>query len=243
MTGPRPASASPRGRAHGPGGPAGAVALVAARDEEGRVGDAVRALRALPHVAEVVVVADGCQDRTAEEAREAGAKVLVPPCPLGKGRALEGALERLAPAPVYLLVDADTGESAGEAARLLAPVLAGELDCAVGALPPGGGGFGLVRALARLAVRRLTGVELASALSGQRALTSAALQAARPLAPGYGLETAMAVDLLRLGFRVGEVPVRMRHRATGRDLRGFAHRARQALDVLRAVAPRAVGLR
>lgn len=233
-----------RARVSGPGTGAGAVALVAARDEEGRVGRTVRALRALRDVVEVVVVADGCRDRTAEEAREAGARVLVPPCPLGKGRAVEGALERLGPAPVYLLVDADTGESAAEAARLLAPVLAGDLDCAVGALPPsGGGGFGLVRSLARRAVRWLTGVGVGSTLSGQRALTAAALQAARPLARGYGLETAMTIDLLRLGFRVGEVPVEMRHRATGRDLRGFVHRARQGLDVLRAVVPRAVGLR
>lgn len=244
MSGVEPSTPRRQGPANRPGPASGVVALVAARDEEALVGQTVRALRALPQVGEVVVVADGCRDRTAEEAREAGARVLVPACPLGKGRALEGALERLRPAPFYLLVDADTGESAAEAARLLPPVLAGELDCAIGTLPPsGGGGFGLVRALARLAVRRLTGAELASALSGQRALTAAALQAARPLAAGYGLETAMTVDLLRLGLRVGEVPVRMRHRATGRDLPGFAHRARQALDVLRAVAPRAVGLR
>ena len=63
------------------------------------------------------------------------------------------------------------------------------------------------------------------------------------MAARFGLETAMTIDAVRLGFRVGEVPVAMSHRPTGRGLQGFVHRGRQGADILLAVAPRAAGLR
>jgi hypothetical protein len=53
----------------------------------------------------------------------------------------------------------------------------------------------------------------------------------------------MTIDAVRAGLRVVEVPAELRHRASGRDLRGFAHRARQGVDIAVAVACRAVGLR
>src|SRR6202041_2253392 len=48
-----------------------------------------------------------------------------------------------------------------------------------------------------------------------RCLTRAAFEAARPLAPGWGVETALTIDLLRQGLRVTEVEVELAHRATG----------------------------
>ena len=72
---------------------------------------------------------------------------------------------------------------------------------------------------------------------------AACLDACRPLAPGFGVETAMTIDAVRLGFRVIEVAVAMRHRPTGRGVRGFAHRGRQGVDAARAAVPRLVGLR
>ena len=60
------------------------------------------------------------------------------------------------------------------------------------------------------------------------------------LAPGWGCEVGLAVDALRAGFRVVEVPVAMSHRATGRRPGGFLHRLRQGLDIGRALLPRLV---
>ncbi len=137
------------------GGPA--VALVAAHDEEETIASTVKALKAMPSVAAVVVVADGCTDRTAWEAAGAGARVLVSPRRLGKGAAVEGALERGVPAAAYLLVDGDVAGTAGEAEALLDEVLAGRLDLAIGRLPAQvGGGFGLVRRMAAAMIRWLT---------------------------------------------------------------------------------------
>jgi glycosyltransferase involved in cell wall biosynthesis len=220
------------------------VAVVPAHNEEDVIAVTVKELLSIPDVGEVVVVADGCSDRTALEAAGAGARVLRPPRRLGKGGAVEGAVHRLPRADVYLLVDGDTGDTAGEADRLLDPLRAGRLDLAIGVLPPqNGGGFGMVRGMAAALIRAVTGFRATAPLSGQRALTGAVMSGCRPLAGGFGVEAAMTVDAVRLGFRVGEVPVAMRHRATGRNVRGFVHRARQGFDILRSLAPRALGLR
>ncbi|HYX60521.1 MAG TPA: glycosyltransferase family 2 protein, partial [Streptosporangiaceae bacterium] len=65
-----------------------------------------------------------------------------------------------------------------------------------------------------------------------------AFEAARPLARGWGVETALTIDLLRQGFRVTEVKVELAHRATGTGLHAQLHRARQLADVARALAVR-----
>lgn len=217
------------------------AAVVAARNEGGRVGETVRAIRAIAGVDEVVVADGSSGDGTAEEARAAGARVLVGPSREGKGGALEAALARIVPAEVYLLLDADLGPTAREGAVLLETVGSGGADLAIGALPrePRHGGFRLVKRAAAEAIRRLCGFRAREPLSGQRALTAACLAAVRPLAPGFGVEVAMTVDAVRAGFRVLEVPVAMRHAPTGRDVAGFAHRGRQGLDLLRVALPRA----
>jgi hypothetical protein len=222
------------------------VALVAARDEADRIGETVTALRALEPVAEVVVVDDGSRDETAPRSLAAGATVLRLDRPRGKGRALEGALTRLRDraADVWLLADGDLATTAASLDAVLVPVLAGEADLAIATFPPGqGGGFGLVKRAARHAIRLGSGLDVREPLSGQRALTAQALEAVRPLARGFGVETAMTIDAVRAGLRVLEVPAELGHRPTHRDVRGFAHRGRQGWDILRAALPRMLGLR
>jgi glycosyltransferase involved in cell wall biosynthesis len=220
------------------------LALVAARNEEATIGRTVKALSEVPAVNEVVVVSDGSFDRTVEEAQIAGARVLNRERRVGKGRALDGAVDRLPRADVYLFVDGDVGEPASEVRTLLDPVLRGELDMAIARFPRlAGGGFGVVKGMAAWLIRHGTAFDAQEPLSGQRAITHEALWACRPLADGFGLETALTIDAARLGFRIGEIPVEMTHRATGRSLRGFAHRGRQGLDILRATLPRLAGLR
>ena len=222
------------------------VALVAARDEADRIGETVTALRALEPVAEVVVVDDGSRDETAPRSLAAGASVLRLDRARGKGRALEGALTRLRDraADVWLLADGDLAATAASLDAVLAPVLAGEADLAIATFPPGqAGGFGLVKRAARHAIRLGSGLDVREPLSGQRALTAEALDAVRPLARGFGVETAMTIDAVRAGLRVLEVPAELGHRPTFRDVRGFAHRGRQGWDILRAALPRMLGLR
>ncbi len=101
------------------------------------------------------------------------------------------------------------------------------------------GGFGLVQNFARWAGRRWGGPSLHSPISGQRALTRAAWEKIGHLdRAAAGLEVGMNLDAARAGLRIEEVPVRMRHRATGRGWAGWRHRARQGAAVLRALLRR-----
>jgi glycosyltransferase involved in cell wall biosynthesis len=218
------------------------VALVPAHDEGDRVGATVRSLATMRGVSEVIVVDDGSLDATAAVALAAGATVLRIPNRIGKGGALEGALRRLPPADVWLLADADLGDSAGCLAPVLAAVAEDRVDLAIALLPPqAGGGLGSVRRFAARAIALLSGFEALQPLSGQRAVRGGALARCRPLAGGFGVETAMTIDAVRAGLRVREVPAPgLAHRPTGRDIAGFGHRGRQGLDILRAVGVRAV---
>jgi glycosyltransferase involved in cell wall biosynthesis len=220
------------------------VALVPARNEADRIGSTVTALRSLPQVSDVVVADDGSTDGTASVALAAGASVLRAVRNGGKGRAIEGALRRLPAADVWLFADGDLGASAAGLAPVLAEVLEGRADMAVAVLPPAGGaGFGLVKRAGNRAIRLLCGYDALEPLSGQRALTGEVLGSCRPIARGFGVESALTIDAVRRGFRIVEVDTELSHRPTGRDLRGFAHRGRQGLDIVLAVIPRALGLR
>jgi hypothetical protein len=233
----------------GPGRNGTVLALVPAKDEAERVGATVRALRELPEVAEVLVVSDGSADATAAKALEAGAHCLDLPRNLGKGGALNAGLaalmgrvaERVSPEPsALLLADADLAETAARLDRLLAPVLAGEADLAIADLPAqqGAGGFGVAMGLARRGMARATGRTMSEPLSGQRAVRWEALPALLPFAPGFGVEVAMTIDALRAGLRVVEVEVDLHHNATGKNLAGLLHRARQARAVTRELTRR-----
>src|SRR3954447_7261764 len=81
------------------------VVLVAARDEEQRIGATVAALLEQFPAAEILVPADGSRDDTAARAEGAGARVIRLPR-RGKGQALTAA-EREAPPGRLLLADAD----------------------------------------------------------------------------------------------------------------------------------------
>jgi hypothetical protein len=203
--------------------------LVAARDEEVRIGATVARLREQFPDAEIVVADDGSRDGTAETARAAGARVVALPR-LGKGQALSLAERRLAAGPL-LLCDADV---AGDLRALTQT----QADVAVAAFTERqGGGFGLAKSAARLLVHARSGFSAQEPLSGQRALSPAARAACFPLAAGFGCEVRSTIDAVRAGLAVEEVALPLTHRATGRDPAGFLHRGRQLLHAVLGSGP------
>ena len=228
----------------------GTVAVVIpARNEADRIEATVKGAAGLPGVGLVVVVDDGSRDATADRARQAGAAVMRHSRNRGKGAAMETGAEAVRllderdglDSPRHLLfLDADLAQTAARAAPLIEPVLAGEADMTIAIFTATVklGGHGLVVGFSGAGIRRATGWQPTQPLNGQRCLTRAAFEAARPLAAGFGVETALTIDLLRKGMRVTEVEVDLAHRATGTDMRAQLHRARQLADVARALATR-----
>ena len=209
--------------------------IVAARNEADRVGETVRALREVSPGARVWVADDASTDGTAEAAMLAGAEVVRRGRSHGKGgnvtAAAEAALSVEPPPRIVLLCDGDLGTSAAQLAPLVEAVERGECDLAVAAFSRRvGGGFGLALGFARWAIKRLCGLETQAPISGQRALRAEALRATLPFAKGYGMEIGMTVDAVRAGFRLREYELDLQHRATGRSLAGFLHRAGQLRD-------------
>ena len=213
------------------------AAIVAARNEADRIGATVRALRGAFPAARIWVADDASEDGTAEAAMAAGAEVVSRGRPHGKGAnvtaAAEAALSVEWPHRLVLLCDGDLGDSAARLAPLVEAVRGGECDLAVAAFRRRvGGGFGLALGFAHWAIRRLCGAETEAPISGQRAMRAEVLGAALPFAKGYGMEIGMTVDAVRAGYRLGEYELDLEHRATGRSLGGFLHRARQLRDFL-----------
>lgn len=221
------------------------VAVIPAKDEAARITATTAAVLALPGVDLVVVVDDGSRDDTARLAREAGAQVVSHPTNKGKAAAMTsgaayaaGREQRELP---ILFVDGDLEGSAAALHVLVGPVARGEADMTIAVLPPqkvSGGGHGFVVRLARNGIQRLTGFEAQQPLSGMRCLSRKAYDAAQPFAYGWGVETAMTIDVLQAGLTVEEVPCELHHRVTGSDWRGQVHRAKQYRDVWLALARR-----
>jgi Glycosyl transferase family 2 len=205
--------------------------LIAARDEEERIGSTVAQLRQQFPDAELIVTDDGSRDATAAVAEAAGALVLRLPH-RGKGQALTLG-ERVAVEGELLLCDADLRGD-------LAPLLDSEADLAIASFArKQGGGFGIAREAARRLIRITSGYEAEEPLSGQRRLSQRAREAVFPLAAGFGCESAMTADAASEELRIAHVRLDLEHRATGRDLAGFLHRGRQLRDILLAFGPQA----
>jgi glycosyltransferase involved in cell wall biosynthesis len=221
------------------------ILIVTARDEADRLGATLAALgRAYPD-ARVVVADDGSRDATPHVALQAGAELVRVVPRRGKGGAATLAAQRvmaqaLEPEwPVVVFCDADLGESAAGLTPLAVAVERAEADLAVaGFARREGGGFGLALSFARWATRALTGLELAAPISGQRALRGDLLPLVTPFAHGFGMEIGMTADVARAGYRVVELELDLGHAATWRTAGGFAHRAGQLADFVRAYLDR-----
>jgi glycosyltransferase involved in cell wall biosynthesis len=210
--------------------------VLPAYNEESRIVDTLRAVRSLSLVDEIIVVNDGSTDGTAERVHQFGVTLIDLPTNMGKGGAMNAALPYIN-SDIVVFLDADLGSSANEAVKIIKVVEDGLCDLAIAAFPPPTrkGGFGLVKGTAAWAIRRAGKMEVTAPLSGQRAMTRRALEMLSPFDEDYGVELGMTIKALVLGLRVMEVPTTMSHKETGRDIKGFSHRGKQFIDVIRVL--------
>jgi glycosyltransferase involved in cell wall biosynthesis len=212
------------------------VALVVpAWNEAGSIG---AVLSDLPPdaVQRVFVVAGGSTDGTVEIARAHGATVLGQERP-GYGAACWAGVRAAAAegAEVVAFLDGDYSDPPQDLPRVLAPVLAGRADLALGWRRPGpGAGAHPLPLHARLgnrlvlaALGLLLGDHRLHDLPSCKAIRRRDLEALRMQEMTYGWTTELVVKALRAGLRIAEVPVAYRPRLAGHSkvsgtLRGSA---------------------
>lgn len=190
--------------------------VIPALDEEASIGAVLDAMPA--SVAEVIVVDNGCTDRTAAIARSRGATVVREPR-RGYGSACLRGLAALAPdTSVVVFLDGDFSDHPGEMDSLTGPILAGEADLVIGSRVLGRREPGALLPVARfgnwLSTRLIRwGWGFAyTDLGPFRALRYACLPALGMRDPDFGWTVEMQVRALSAGLRVREVAVSYRKR-------------------------------
>ena len=203
------------------------LAIVPALNEEASVGAVVREIRAACDPPFEVLVVDDCSsDATAAVAEAAGARVVRLPFNLGIGGAVQtGYRYALAHGfDVAVQVDGDGQHDPRELPAVLAPVLAGEADVAIGSRFAGTDEYlatrprrFAMRVFARL-VSAFVGQPLTDTTSSFRAVGRRGIRLFAADYPHGFLETVEAtVSGARSGLELVEVPVAMRARETGRS--------------------------
>ena len=196
-----------------------------ALDEERSVGRVIDEIRAFDPAIDVVVVDDGSHDRTAEVATAHGAHVVRLPFNLGIGGSVQTGFRYAAEHgyDVAVRLDGDGQHDPSQLDRILAPVLAGDVDICVGSRFAGEDGYRSsrsrrigIRILART-VSLLTGQRVTDTTSGFQALNRKAIALFAVDYPHDYPEVEATVLLHKHRLRLAEVPVQMRERVAGRS--------------------------
>ena len=197
------------------------IAMAPVLDEEDKIGEVVRRTPR-PLVDEVLVIDDGSTDRSAEVAREGGARVLSMGRVAGVGAALRaGYREALAGGyDVAVVMAGNNKDSPEEITRLLDPIADGRADFVQGSrFLQKDADFGDMPAYRKVATRihpllfsLVTGRRVTESTNGFRAvhrrvLEDPHLQLDQGWLDEYELEPYLYIRTIQLGYRTVEAPV------------------------------------
>jgi glycosyltransferase involved in cell wall biosynthesis len=203
-------------------GPRARVSVVIpALNEAEPVGGVVREILATGMSSEIIVVDNGSTDRTADRAREAGARV-VPEPRRGYGRACQAGVAAISPqSEVIVFLDGDGSDCPEFIDSLVKPVAEGRYDFVIGSRTrgqrePGSMNFQQVAAgyLAGWLIRLIYGVKFTD-MSPFRAIRPAVLKSLGMREETYGWNLEMQMRAARAGLRILEIPVNHRCRTGG----------------------------
>jgi glycosyltransferase involved in cell wall biosynthesis len=202
------------------------IAVVPAFNEQQNVGRVIEEIRAFDPGLDIVVVDDGSVDATADVARRHGAIVLRLPFNLGIGVAVQTGF-RYAFENDYDLavrVDGDGQHDPSHLDRVIAPILAGDADIAVGSrFVADAEGYRSSRSrrigirLLAAVVSRIIGRRVTDTTSGFQALNRKGIALFARDYPHDYPEVEATVMVSRHRLRAVEVSVSMRERSSGRS--------------------------
>ena len=192
--------------------------IIPAYNEAAIIGNIVSEIKVLYPDYGVIVVNDGSQDATADEALKAGATVFSHPYNIGNGAAIKSGI-RFATGDILVFMDGDGQHNPQDIARLLDCIP--EFDMVVGARSIGDQ-VSLGRALgnqvynwfasyvAKFSIKDLT--------SGFRAVKSSVARNFLYLLPNtYSYPTTLTLGVLRSGLSLKYVPIKTRRRKGGKS--------------------------
>lgn len=192
--------------------------LIPCLNEEQTVARVIRDFRCELPEADIHVFDNASTDNTVKEALAAGA-IVHHECRRGKGYVVQ-AMFRTIEADVYVMVDGDDTYPAQEVHELLRPIAEGRADMVVGSrfLAEASEFHALNLAGNKLflgMVNVLFGAKLTDMLSGYRAMSRRFVKGLPLVVPGFEIETELSIKAVERGFRIEEVPTRLRQRPEG----------------------------
>jgi glycosyltransferase involved in cell wall biosynthesis len=205
------------------------LTILPAYNEQRAIAQVIHDLSLYLPLTDVLVIDDGSLDETSHEALAAGAEVLSLPCNLGVGAALQlGLAYAEEQGYAYTMrLDADGQHNPEDAFRLLAAVMSGEADAAIGSRFLGERWLGKARNY-HPTLTRVLGIKLYSGLvslltrnpvtdptSGLRCYNRQVIHYLARYHPQDYPEVESTVMLHRAGFRLIELPATIHPRIAG----------------------------
>jgi glycosyltransferase involved in cell wall biosynthesis len=228
--------------------------IIPARNEEETLPLVLRDLNAMvPKLegfsVEIIVVDDRSTDRTAEIARDFGARVVANPRRSGKGMALRAGFEA-AGGDILAMMDADYSHRAEELPLFLHAIAEEGVGLVIGSRVVGGSEeYHHIRALGNVflsgSLGLATGRYLSDALNGYKVFRRDVFTGFQYTSRNFEIEIEIVANALRKGYRILEVSSHERARAGGEmKSRVVRHGTRFLLRIiwegLRGVPKRAV---
>jgi glycosyltransferase involved in cell wall biosynthesis len=221
--------------------------IIPALNEEEPIAGVVGEVAATNVPVEIIVVDNDSTDRTAQRAREAGARVVK--APRGYGRACAAGVAALQPeCDIVVFLDGDGSDCPEFITQLVGPIAAGTHDFVIGSRTRGQREAGsmnfqqvLSGRIAGAVLRWLYGVRYTD-MCPFRAIRRDALERLGMREQTYGWNLEMQMKAARAGLRILEIPVNHRRRAGGESkvsgtLRGtFVAGARITATLVRVAA-------
>ncbi|MGB7606596.1 MAG: glycosyltransferase family 2 protein [Lutisporaceae bacterium] len=209
------------------------TAILPAYNEEENIKDTINAVKGIEGITEIIVVDDGSEDNTYRAAEGFKDILLIHNnANKGKGGAIKAALPYVSNKYV-IFIDADLKQSASEMKKLVSNTKRNSRTMLVAVYPKPlkKGGFGLVKCLSRKGLYMLTSKTSDSVLSGQRLVSTEFIRNIS-IPSNFAMEFKITLEAIKNGLNIVEVPVNIRHRETGRNIKGFIHRGKQFVNIL-----------
>jgi glycosyltransferase involved in cell wall biosynthesis len=199
--------------------------IIPAYNEQESLPGVINDLRKHVPSADVLVVNDGSEDRTARVALDLGVKVLDLPFNLGIGGAVQAGYlyAKLHGHDVAIQFDGDGQHLAEEIDKLLEPIQAGRADLVVGSrfLAPNSYNAPILRRIGigifSFVISNITGIVVTDSTSGFRAANRSVIEFFARSYPDDYPEVEALVLLHKRDLRLSEVAVTMRERTGGKS--------------------------